>query len=162
MSDPGPSRSLAHRHADPAHTHARKGADLTQKSAADASAAWTCGEYLDNSARSDRFSGGVRLIPINTSQGMFKVWTKRFGNNPRIKLLLLHGGPGATHEYFEAFDSHLPAAGIEYYYYDQLGSWYSESPDEPSLLDVDRFVDEVDQVRRALGLTSENFFLLGH
>jgi proline iminopeptidase len=44
------------------------------------------------------------------------------GNNPEIGLLLLHGGPGATHEYFEAFDSYLPGAAIEYYYYDQLGS----------------------------------------
>jgi hypothetical protein len=36
-------------------------------------------------------------------------------------VLLLHGGSGATHEYLEACDSYLPAAGIEYYYYDQLG-----------------------------------------
>jgi len=32
------------------------------------------------------------------------------GINPTVKLLLLHGGPEATHEYFEAFDSFLPAA----------------------------------------------------
>jgi proline iminopeptidase len=142
--------------------HARKGADLTQKSMADASAAWTFGEYLDNSARSDRFSGGVRVIPINTPHGMFKVWTKRFGNNPRIKLLLLHGGPGATHEYFEPCDSYLPAAGIEFYYYDQLGSSYSDQPDIPDLWEIPRFVDEVEQVRQALGLDVSNFFLLGH
>jgi proline iminopeptidase len=37
-------------------------------------------------------------------------------------VLLLHGGPGATHEYLEAFDSYFPGASIEYYYYDQLGS----------------------------------------
>ena len=37
------------------------------------------------------------------------MWTKRVGNNPDLKLLLLHGGPGATSEYFEAFDSYLPA-----------------------------------------------------
>lgn len=107
-------------------------------------------------------TGGVRMIPINTPKGTFKVWTKRLGSNPRIKLLLLHGGPGATHEYFEVFDSFLPAAGIEYIYYDQLGSFYSDQPDDPDLLDVSRFVDEVDQVRRALGLTKENFYLLGH
>ena len=46
-------------------------------------------------------TGGVRRIPIHTPKGDFTVWTKRFGHNPRIKLLLLHGGPGATHEYFE-------------------------------------------------------------
>src|SRR5512140_2989156 len=64
-------------------------------------------------------AGGVRRIPIHTPGGDFTVWTKRFGNNPRIKLLLLHGGPGATHEYFESFESFLPREGIEFIYYDQ-------------------------------------------
>ncbi len=118
--------------------------------------------YFDNSGRDDVLTGGVRLIPIETPKGTFRVWTKRVGNNPAIKLLLLHGGPGATHEYFEAFDSYLPAAGIEYYYYDQLGSAYSDQPDEPSLWDLPRFVDEVEQVRRALRLDAQNFYLLGH
>jgi len=117
--------------------------------------------YLDYSAREDRISGGARMIPIATPKGTFRVWTKRVGNNPTIKLLLLHGGPAATHEYFEAFDSYLPAAGIEYYYYDQLGSHYSDQPDEPGLWEVPRFVDEVEQVRTALGLDANNFYLLG-
>ena len=117
--------------------------------------------YLDSSGRADRLSGGVRLIPIQTPRGAFRVWTKRVGNAPTTKLLLLHGGPGSTHEYLEAFDSYLPAAGIEYYYYDQLGSFYSDQPDEPELWEVPRFVDEVEQVRRALGLEAGNFFLYG-
>ena len=118
--------------------------------------------WSDNTGRTDVWEGGVRMIPIHTAHGDFRVWTKRVGNNPRIKVLLLHGGPGATHEYFEAFDSFLPAGGVEYYYYDQLGSAYSDQPDDPRLLDVDRFVDEVEQVRRALGLDRDNFYLLGH
>lgn len=118
--------------------------------------------YYDNAGRDDVLSGGARMIPIHTPVGDFKVWTKRVGNNPKIKLLLLHGGPGATHEYFEAFDSYLPAAGIEYYYYDQLGSAYSDQPDDPRLLDTARFVEEVEQVRKALGLDKDNFYLLGH
>jgi proline iminopeptidase len=61
------------------------------------------------------------MIPIETPKGTFHVWTKRVGNNPKIKVLLLHGGPGMTHEYLEAFDSYFPGQGIEYYYYDQLG-----------------------------------------
>jgi proline iminopeptidase len=129
---------------------------------ADAAARATSIGYLDSTARADRLSGGVRMIPITTPHGSFKVWTKRVGNNPRIKLLLLHGGPGATHEYFEACDSYLPAAGIEYYYYDQLGSYYSDQPDIAELWDVTRFVDEVEQVRIVLGLDAGNFFLLGH
>jgi proline iminopeptidase len=64
--------------------------------------------------RPDAFGGGARLIPVETAHGTFKVWTKRTGDNPRIKLLLLHGGPGCTHEYFEAFDSYLPQIGVEY------------------------------------------------
>src|SRR3989442_7366293 len=106
-------------------------------------------------------SGGVKLIPIDTRKGVFRVWTKRIGNSPTTRLLLLHGGPGATHEYFEAFDSYFPAAGIEYYYYDQLGSFYSDQPDAPELWSVARFVDEVEQVRKALGLGPDNFFLYG-
>jgi proline iminopeptidase len=130
--------------------------------AADASFAGTPTSYLDSSSRADKVSGGVRIIPITTAYGTFKVWTKRVGNNPRVRLLLLHGGPGATHEYFEACDSYLPAAGIEYYYYDQLGSYYSDQPDIPQLWEIERFVDEVEQVRVALGLDAGNFFLLGH
>jgi proline iminopeptidase len=130
--------------------------------AADASFTGTSNAYLDSSSRADRLSGGARIIPVITAHGTFKVWTKRVGNNPRVRLLLLHGGPGATHEYFEACDSYLPAAGIEYYYYDQLGSYYSDQPDIPELWDIERFVDEVEQVRVALGLDAGNFFLLGH
>ncbi len=122
----------------------------------------TLAAYFDRTGREDALAGGARSIPIATPKGEFQVWTKRVGNNPRIKVLLLHGGPGATHEYFEAFDSFLPAAGIEYYYYDQLGSAFSDQPDEPELWEIPRFVDEVEQVRRALGLGADNFVLLGH
>jgi proline iminopeptidase len=117
--------------------------------------------YFDNHGRTDVLSGGVRMIPIITSKGIFKVWTKRIGNNPTIKVLLLHGGPGATHEYLEAFDSYFPAANIEYYYYDQLGSAYSDQPNEPELVNLSRYVEEVEQVRKALGLNHNNFYLYG-
>jgi proline iminopeptidase len=117
--------------------------------------------YLDSSARADRISGGVRMIPVSTPVGDFRVWTRRFGNNPDLKVLLLHGGPGATHEYLETCDAYLPAAGVEYYLYDQLGSHYSDQPDEPSLWEIERFVDEVEQVRVALGLGPESFVLYG-
>jgi proline iminopeptidase len=117
--------------------------------------------YLDYSGRDDVLTGGVKLIPIDTPNGRFRVWTKRIGNNPSIKVLLLHGGPGATHEYLEAFDSYFPLAGFEYYYYDQLGSAYSDQPDDPELWETTRFVDEVEQVRQALGLGPENFYLYG-
>lgn len=118
--------------------------------------------YLDNTGRDDALSGGVRMIPIETPKGTFHVWTKRTGNNPKIKVLLLHGGPAATHEYLEAFDSFFPGAGIEYYYYDQLGSYYSEQPTAPELWEIPRFVEEVEQVRQALELDEDDFYLYGH
>lgn len=118
--------------------------------------------YFDHTGRSDVLGGGARRIAITTPKGTFSVWTKRVGNNPTIKVLLLHGGPGASSEYFEAFDSYFPGAGVEYYYYDQLGSFRSDAPDEDSLWEIPRFVDEVEQVRVALGLDRSNFYLLGH
>ncbi|HEY3815204.1 MAG TPA: proline iminopeptidase-family hydrolase [Caulobacteraceae bacterium] len=117
--------------------------------------------YYGTRGRADAWSGGARMIEISTPLGAHRVWTKRIGSNPQIKLLLLHGGPGATHEYFEGFDSFLPAGGIEYYYYDQLGSGNSDKPTDHSLWTIERFVDEVEQVRQALGLERDNFCLLG-
>ena len=60
--------------------------------------------YFDHSGRRDLLSGGVRLIPISTASGTFKVWTRRVGNNPRIKVLLLHGGPGGSSDFTAVFD----------------------------------------------------------
>lgn len=117
--------------------------------------------YLDFSKRDDQYTGGIKMIPITTPVGTFKVWTKRVGNNPKIKVLLLHGGPGVTHELFECFDGYFPNESIEYIYYDQLGSYYSDQPDDKRLWTNDRFVEEVEQVRIALGLDNSNFYLLG-
>lgn len=105
---------------------------------------------------------GVRLIPIKTPSGNFKVWTKRYGNNPKIKVLLLHGGPAMTHEYMECFETFFLREGFEFYLYDQLGSYYSDQPTDSSLWTIPRFVDEVEQVRQAIGADSSNFFLLGN
>jgi proline iminopeptidase len=106
-------------------------------------------------------SDGVRMVAISTPHGDFRVWTKRVGDNADVKVLLLHGGPGATHEYLANFADHLPAAGFEMYFYDQLGSGHSDRPDEPDLWELDRFVDEVEQVRQALGLDRSNLVLFG-
>ena len=70
--------------------------------------------YLDFSKRDDQFTGGIKMIPITTPVGKFNVWTKTVGNNPKIKVLLLHGGPGGTHEFFESFDGYFPQESIEY------------------------------------------------
>lgn len=107
-------------------------------------------------------AGGVKLINIKTPVGDFKVWTKRFGNNPKIKVLLLHGGPAMTHEYMECFETFFQREGFEFYEYDQLGSYYSDQPTDSSLWTTERFVEEVEQVRQAIGADSTNFYILGN
>jgi len=91
--------------------------------------------------------------------GKYNVWTKKVGDG-KIKVLLLHGGPGFTHDYMECFEDFLPKEGIEFYYYDQLGSGNSDNPADTSLWQLPRFIEEVEQVRKGLGL--ENFYLFGH
>lgn len=118
--------------------------------------------YFDYSNSDDQFTGGIKMIPISTPKGTFKVWTKRVGNNPKMKVLLLHGGPGFTHEAFECFDGFLPNESIEYIYYDQLDSYYSDKPNDSTLWTTEHYVEEVEQVRQALDLTKDNFYLFGH
>jgi len=114
-------------------------------------------DYLDFKTPTDFQAAGVQMIDLKEGH---KVWTKRFGNSP-MKVLILHGGPALTHEYMECFESFLPKAGIEFYHYDQLGSHYSDQPDNDSLWTIERFVEEVEQVRIGLGLNKDNFYLLG-
>jgi len=74
-------------------------------------------------------TGGNKLITID---GKNKVWTKKVGEG-KIKVLLLHGGPGFSHDYMECFEDFLPKEGMEIYYYDQLGSGNSDAPADTSL-----------------------------
>lgn len=89
----------------------------------------------------------------------YKVWTKRVGWGP-IKILTLHGGPGHTHEYLECMENYLPKDQYQIIFYDQLGSYHSDQPNDPTLWTIERFSEEVEQVRKALGL--EKFYLYGH
>ena len=111
---------------------------------------------------SETISDRVKIIPITTDYGDFNVWTKQIGNNPTKKVLLLHGGPGANHQYFKSFESFFPNEDIQFYYYDQLGSTLSDNPQIDDLWTIEHYVEEVEQVRKALGLTKDNFILLGH
>lgn len=119
-------------------------------------------DYFTYNKNSEVESAGVKMIPIKTPIGEFKVWTKRFGNNPKIKILLLHGGPAMTHEYMECFETFFQRQSFEFYEYDQLGSYYSDQPKDSSLWTTERFVEEVEQVRKAIGANSDNFYVLGN
>jgi proline iminopeptidase len=87
------------------------------------------------------------------------VFTQKAGTG-NINLLLLHGGPENTHEYFENFPENLKRSGVTIYFYDQLGSYFSDTPDDSTIWNINRFVEEVEEVRKGLGI--DHFYLLGH
>ena len=82
------------------------------------------------------------------------------GEEPgKLPLLLLHGGPGAAHDYLESLAA-MAETGRRVIFYDQLGCGSSAIPEsKPELWTVGLYVEEVDAVRRALGL--ERIHLLG-
>ena len=87
-----------------------------------------------------------------------KVWWKRVGTGSKTPILTLHGGPGAGHNYLHA----LEALGNEHpvIFYDQLGCGLADSPADEKIYTIQRSVDEVDALRKALGL--ETVILYGH
>ena len=85
-----------------------------------------------------------------------RVWYRRVGSGG-IPLLLLHGGPGAGHDYLEPLQG--LARDREVIFFDQLGCGRSDQPADRSLWRIERFVREVDTVRTALGL--DRIHLLG-
>jgi proline iminopeptidase len=104
-------------------------------------------------------TAGIRMIPV--MGGQYKVWTKTLPaiGSRKASVLALHGGPGFTHNYLEALESFLPEAGFDLIYYDQLGCGNSDIPDDTSLWTLERYLQEVEDVRSALGL--EDFVLYG-
>ena len=87
-----------------------------------------------------------------------RVWYARLGEGDKLPLLMLHGGPGGASHYMEPLAERL-AGDRATIVYDQLGCGRSDRPNDTSLWTVDRFVEEVDQVRDALGL--ERCHLIG-
>jgi proline-specific peptidase len=66
-------------------------------------------------------------------------------------LLTLHGGPGVPSPYIHSM-ADLAGDGLRVVFYDQLGCGESDGPNDPALWTVDRFVEEIEAVRRALAL----------
>jgi len=99
---------------------------------------------------------GVKYISI--LDGKYKVWTHKSGNG-KIKLLLLHGGPGTPPEYFENFPKEL-GKGYTIYTFSQLGTYLSDEPTDTAIANVRSAIEQVEEVRKGLGLDS--FYLLGH
>ena len=115
------------------------------------------------------FGTAAALAPVAfaagqpVTQGRAKVpggtiWWQKVGAGSKPPLLTLHGGPGAGHNYL------LPLAALAndrpVVFYDQLGCGQADSPPNEKLYTIQRSVDEVDAVRKALGL--KEIALFGH
>ena len=94
------------------------------------------------------------LIPFRD----YETWYRSLGDGPGLPLLCLHGGPGSTHIGFTALEPLADERRVVLY--DQLGSGNSSKPSDPSLWTVELFVEELANVREALGL--DRVHLLGH
>lgn len=79
-----------------------------------------------------------------------KVWYKIVGSGDSVPLLTLHGGPGAGHDNLEPFE--VLASDRPVIFFDQLGCGKSDKPNDVSLWRIERFVEEVAAVRKALSL----------
>ncbi len=86
------------------------------------------------------------------------VWYQALNIGNGIPLLTLHGGPGSPHDYLEPLG--ILANERPIIFYDQLGCGKSERPDDNTLWQRSRFVEELDQIRHALNL--EHVHLFGH
>jgi proline-specific peptidase len=73
------------------------------------------------------------------------------GTPGRLPLILLHGGPGATHQYLRPLEA-LAATGRQVIFYDQIGCGRSDHPADAAFYTVQRFVDELDALREQLDL----------
>ena len=115
------------------------------------------------SARGQACRAGVTMVSLSSG---YEVFTQRFGESDAVKVLVLHGGPACTHEYMLNVAYQMPGhptlsdlGNAEVHMYDQLRSFYSDQPTE-DFWNIDRWVEEVEEVRVALGLDSDNFTCL--
>lgn len=68
----------------------------------------------------------------------------------RTPLLVVHGGPGMSHDYLIALSDLADTRAVVFY--DQLDAGRSDCPNDPANWHVERFLREIDDVRGALGL----------
>jgi proline-specific peptidase len=101
-------------------------------------------EFHGKRIRSDTFEGTMDVIGG-------RVWFRVVGaDGPGTPLLTVHGGPGGAHDYLEPLEALADERPI--IFYDQLGCGLSDRPEDGSLWTLERFVDELAQVRSSLDL----------
>ena len=90
----------------------------------------------------------------------YRTWYRVVGeaeSEGKLPVVLLHGGPGGTHDYLETLEA-LADTGRRAVFYDQIGCGKSDLPEDESLWVVETFVEELDVVRNELGLDRIHLF----
>lgn len=87
-----------------------------------------------------------------------KTWYRMVGSGNAVPLILIHGGPGANHHYFEPMESMANERPI--IVYDQRGCGNSDPLEDPNLWTLEFYVEELRQLIAQLGL--ERVHVLGH
>ena len=86
------------------------------------------------------------------------IWHERHSGGGRTPILVLHGGPGAAHDYLEPLGK-LASSGRDVIFYDQIGCGKSQAIADPALLEPALFVAEIDAIRAQLEL--DDVFIIG-
>jgi proline iminopeptidase len=89
-------------------------------------------------------------------EGGYSIAYRVYGSGSRT-LIGLHGGPGPSSAYIERLNEVL-GEDMRLVLYDQLGSGDSDWPEDPSLWQVQRFIDELETVRMTLELGSVSLY----
>lgn len=96
-------------------------------------------------------------MPFLEYKTYYRIVGKKTGN--KKPLVLLHGGPGSTHNYFEVLDRLAEEDGRELVMYDQIGCGNSYVENRPDLWTADTWIAELKAIREHLGL--DEIHLLG-
>lgn len=109
--------------------------------------------FLCTSCKTDKIIPGEGFVEVAGGE----VWYRIYGEGDKTPLLVLHGGPGSSSYGLEP----LKALGKDrpVIFYDQLGSGRSSRIKDTSLMTIERYVEELEQVREALDL--EDFYMYG-
>ena len=99
----------------------------------------------------------------NTKEGFIeveggKIWYRIDGEGDKTPVLLLHGGPGSSSFYLEPLKELSQDRPV--IFIDQLGCGRSTRITDTTLMTIEKNVEQLEQVRKALKL--EKFYLYGH
>ncbi len=104
--------------------------------------------------QTDSLSAGEGFVEVTGG----KVWYKIVGSGTGIPLLMLHGGYGVSSIYLRPLEALADQRPVVFF--DQLGCGNSPGPSDTALWTIEKFVEQIAAVRKALNL--KQVHLYGH